>query len=80
MTEESGTFEEITAEQGALSRDAASKPEPEGYDAWFRAQVREGLEECARPGTVFFEAEDVNGFMAERRRQRDAGLLDKKAS
>ncbi len=59
MADETRTFEELKAEQDRLWAESESKPEPEGYDAWFRAQVQEALDECAKPDAVFYTQEQV---------------------
>ena len=75
MAEETRTFEEVKAEQDALWAEIDAKPEPEGYDAWFRAEVALAVEESEDPNAVTYSADEVNEMMCQRRRERDAALL-----
>lgn len=77
MAEDTRSFEEVKAEQDRLWTEAASVPEPEGYAEWFRAQVEIAVREANDPNAVTYAASDVDRFMAERRAQRDSGLLAK---
>ncbi len=79
MQDETRSFEDLKAEQDAYWAAAAKTPEPEGYAEWAQAQVEEAIRECEQPGAVFYTEAEVNTFMEQRRKQRDAGLL-KKAS
>jgi hypothetical protein len=65
MADDTRTFEEIKAEQDRLWAEAAAQPEPEGYDAWFREQVEEGLREAADPNTRWVTQEEVRANMLQ---------------
>lgn len=77
MADEPRTFEELKAEQDAYWNEAAKQPAPSGYAEWVRTQTEEAIRECEQPGAIFFTEDEVNTFMAQRRRQRDSGLLRK---
>ena len=79
MQDDTRSFQELKAEQDAYWVEAARTPEPAGYAEWARAQVEEAIQECDQAGAVFYTDAEVNDFMEQRRKQRDAGLL-KKAS
>ena len=75
MAEETRTFEELKAEQDKLWAVIESQSEPQGYDAWFRDQTESALKEADDPHAVTYTSDEVDREMAERRAQRDAGLL-----
>jgi DNA-damage-inducible protein J len=63
-----------TANEGALPMDISARTfEPASYDAWFRARVKEALEDARQP----VSQEDVTAHFAERRASLLAKLVAK---